>query len=62
MALKHLKPGELGAFGYLTPALSAVLSQICFAERLGWGFLLALALILGGVALMMERSPRAAGC
>lgn len=61
VALKHLKPGELGAFGYLTPVISAALARVFFAERLGWGFMLALVLILGGVALMMERAPRAAG-
>ena len=61
VALKHLKPGELGAFGYLTPVISAALARVFFAERLGWGFMLALVLILGGVALMMERPPRAAG-
>ena len=55
VALKYLKPGELGAFGYLTPVISAVLAFLCFNERLGWGFLLALALILGGVAMMMEK-------
>ena len=55
VALKYLKPGELGAFGYLTPVISAGLAYLCFSEKLGWGFLLALALILGGVALMMEK-------
>ena len=55
VALKYLAPGELGAFGYLTPVVSATLAYLCFNERLGWGFLLALALILGGVALMMEK-------
>ncbi len=56
VALKHLKPGELGAFGYLTPVVAAVLARIFFAERLGWGFLLSLVLILGGIALMVDRS------
>jgi len=58
VALKYLKPGELGAFGYLTPVVSTVLARIFFAERLGWGFLLSLALILGGVALMVDRPRR----
>ena len=58
VALKYLKPGELGAFGYLTPVVSAVLARFCFAEYLGWGFLLALVLILGGIALMFDRPTR----
>lgn len=61
VALKYLKPGELGAFGYLTPVVSATLAYLCFNERLGWGFLLALVFILGGVALMMERKKAPEG-
>ena len=60
VALKHLKPGELGAFGYLTPVVAAILARIFFAERLGWGFLLSLVLILGGIALMVDR-PKTSG-
>ncbi len=54
VALKHLSPGELGAFGYLTPVVSLVLAMICFAERPSWHFCMALALIVGGVTLMVS--------
>ena len=59
-ALKSLAPGELGAFGYLTPLLAIGISGICFAEEFSARFFLALALILGGVALMVDpRDKRA---
>ena len=57
VALKHLSPGELGAFGYLTPVVSLVLAMICFAERPSWHFYMALALIVCGVALMVNDRP-----
>ena len=57
VALKHLSPGELGAFGYLTPVVSLVLAMICFAERPSWHFYAALVLIVGGVTLMVNNQP-----
>ena len=57
VALKHLSPGELGAFGYLTPVVSLVLAMIFFAERPSWHFYAALALIVGGVTLMVNNQP-----
>ena len=54
VALKYLAPGELGAFGYLTPLLAAGISGLAFAERFNALFLLALVLIPGGVALMVD--------
>lgn len=54
VALKHLSPGELGAFGYLTPVVSLILAMIFFAERPSWHFYAALVLIVGGVMLMVN--------
>ena len=54
VALKRLSPGELGAFGYLTPVVSLLLAMIFFAERPSWQFCAALALIVGGVTLMVN--------
>ena len=54
VALRHLSPGELGAFGYLTPVVSLILAMIFFAERPSWHFYAALVLIVGGVMLMVN--------
>lgn len=51
-ALHHIRPGELGAFGYLTPLLAGVLSIVLFKEHAGMLFIAAFVLILGGVGLM----------
>ena len=58
VALKHLAPGELGAFGYLTPVVSLILAMIFFAERPSWHFYAALVLIVGGVTLMVDNQPK----
>ena len=58
VALRHLAPGELGAFGYLTPVVSLVLAMIFFAERPSWHFYTALVLIVGGVTLMVDNQPK----
>ena len=51
-ALKYLKPGELGAFGYLTPLVSVILSVLLFAEKISWPFCLSACLIFAGIKLM----------
>lgn len=51
-ALRHLRPGELGAFGYLTPILAWSMSALLFKEHVGLPFVAALVLILGSVGMM----------
>lgn len=55
LALKHLKPGELGAFGYLSAFIAITSSAICLKEELTWQFLLTAAMVFTGVFLMMKR-------
>ena len=56
-ALKYLKPVELGAFSYLTPVLTFVLSAIVLKERFSMAFIAAVVLILSGMFLMMVYPP-----
>ena len=53
-ALKYLKAGELGAFGYVSAAMTMVLSLILLQERISFILLGALALVFYGVYLMMK--------
>ena len=53
-ALRYLKPGVLGAFGYLSAAITFTLSLIVLKEKFSVMFILAIALILGGMSLMMS--------
>ena len=55
-ALKYLKPGELGAFGYVSIILTVVLAFCFLGERITLPFLLCLAMILAGTALMLKIS------
>jgi drug/metabolite transporter (DMT)-like permease len=57
-ALKYLKPGVLGAFGYLSAAITFTLSAIVLKEKFTWPFILAIALVLGGMALMMANPAK----
>ena len=57
-ALRHLKPGVLGAFGYLSAAITFTLSLFVLKERFTFLFVLAIALILGGMALMVKKPKR----
>lgn len=57
-ALKYLKAGELGAFGYISAAMTMVLSLLLLRERINLLFLAALALVFYGVYLMMKTPPR----
>ena len=56
-ALKYLKAGELGAFGYVSAAMTMVLSLILLHERISFIFFGALALVFYGVYLMMKPQP-----
>ena len=57
-ALKYLKPGVLGAFGYLSAAITFTLSAIVLKEKFTWPFILAIVLVLGGMALMMANPAK----
>ena len=52
-ALKYLKPGVLGAFGYLSASITFTLSAIVLKEKFTLPFIIAIVLVLGGMALMM---------
>lgn len=55
-ALKYLKPGELGAFGYVSILLTFLLS-ICFlGEQVSLPFALCLMMILLGTGMMLKGS------
>ena len=54
-ALKYLKPGVLGAFGYLSATITFTLSAIVLKEKFTLQFIIAIALVLGGMALMMAK-------
>ncbi len=53
-ALRYLKPGVLGAFGYLSAAITFTLSLIVLKEKFSVMFILSIVLILGGMSLMMS--------
>lgn len=51
-ALKYLKAGELGAFGYISTMLTAAMAVVLVKERISISFILAFAGVLLGVWLM----------
>ncbi len=55
MALKYVTPGELGSCGYISALLTFTLAVLFLDEQCNWQFLVAIALVLGGVALMLQR-------
>ena len=55
-ALKYLKPGQLGSFGYLSAAIAMTCSAIFVNEKFTITFFIAIALVLIGVALMLHQS------
>ena len=59
-ALKYLRPGELGAFGYVSILLTFLLSICCLGEKISLPFALCLLMILTGTGMMLKISPR--GC
>ena len=58
-ALRYLRPGVLGAFGYLSAAITFTLSAIVLRERFTPPFILAIVLTLGGLALMLRAGKKA---
>ena len=57
-ALKYLKPGELGSFGYISAIMTIGLSVIFLHETITWQFIVAVLLVLGGVALMLAQGRK----
>lgn len=55
MALKYVTPGELGSCGYISALLTFALAVLFLDEQCHWQFLVAIGLVLGGVALMLQR-------
>ncbi|NLF92632.1 MAG: DMT family transporter [Oligosphaeraceae bacterium] len=55
MALKYVTPGELGSCGYISALLTFALAVFFLDEQCSWQFLVAIGLVLGGVALMLQR-------
>ena len=53
-ALRYLKPGVLGAFGYLSAAITFTLASIVLKEKFSVLFILAIILILSGMSMMMS--------
>ena len=58
-ALRYLRPGVLGAFGYLSAAITFTLSAFVLRERFTPPFILAIVLTLGGLALMLRAGKKA---
>ena len=57
-ALKYLKAGEIGAFGYISVMLTVVFSCIFLKEQIGIPFIIALVCVMSGVYLMMEKKEK----
>ncbi len=53
-------PGRSGLFLNLVPIFTAILAVAILRERFGWSHAVALALVLGGIALAERRPPPAA--
>lgn len=53
-ALRFVSPGRLGALGYLSATLATCGSVLLVGERLNLAFVAALALVVGGVILMVQ--------
>lgn len=59
-ALKYLKAGELGAFGYISAILTVIMSFTLLQEKFTFSFFIALAGVIAGVYLMMEKDAKTA--
>lgn len=54
-ALKHLKPGVLGAFGYVSAVSSIIFATVFLKEKISWLFIVAVILIMTGVSLLFSQ-------
>jgi drug/metabolite transporter (DMT)-like permease len=57
-ALRYLKPGVLGSFGYLSAAITFTLSAVVLKEKFTLPFILSIILVLGGMAMMVAYSGK----
>ena len=57
-ALRYLKPNVLGAFGYLSAAITFTLSSLVLNEKFSILFILAIILILSGMGMMMSNPAK----
>ncbi|MBO5723718.1 MAG: EamA family transporter [Lentisphaeria bacterium] len=53
-AQKHVEPGAIGAFGYISATLATIFSMIFLKEKLTPVFIISFLMVLGGVALMIR--------
>lgn len=51
-ALAYVEPAALGAYGYLSATIALVVARLVGREAFDWRFFVAIALVMGGVALM----------
>ncbi|MBR6471612.1 MAG: DMT family transporter [Victivallales bacterium] len=51
-ALAYVEPAALGAYGYLSAAIALVVARLVGREAFDWRFFVAIALVMGGIALM----------
>lgn len=54
-AQKHVEPGILGSFGYLSAFCATLFSTIFLGEKITCPFVIAFVLILGGMALILRQ-------
>ena len=59
-ALKYLKPGELGSFGYVSIILTCLLAFCFLGEKITLPFALCLLMILTGTGMMLKISSKQA--
>lgn len=57
-ALKVLSSGALGSFGYISALLASGFSVILLKENITLSFMLAMLLVIGGVALMLRNNQQ----
>ena len=56
-ALAYVEPAALGAYGYLSATIALVVARLVGREAFDWRFFVAIALVMGGIALM-NHDPR----
>ena len=57
-ALRYLKPGVLGAYGYVSAALTFLLSAVMLKEHFTFLFVTGVVFIFAGVFLMMKKQKK----
>ena len=57
-AQKHVEPGAIGAFGYISATLATIFSMFFLKEKLTVTFLFSFLMVLGGVTLMIREKKK----